>query len=230
MAALAACLGIVLYNLYITPAAVVQSEGQNLYRSFDVYEQGIKDVISDSILNRSKITFNSQSVEKKILETYPEISSATVTVPLVGHEPVVGIRFAEPKLKFISAGKQMVLDESGKILPLEAVSAPLPAVTDDSGISYKIGDRALTRQEVLFISVAAAEVAANSRTIANIKIGTAPKEFSLQFEGEAYFVKFSFEYPIRQQLGAMWATLERLGGNKPKTYLDVRLAERVFAL
>lgn len=230
LTALAICLGIVLYNLYITPAAAIQAEGQNLYRPFDDYRQGIKDIMGSTIFNRSKITFNSETIEEKILETFPEISSASVAVPLVGHQPIVGIRFAEPKLRFSSAGKQMILDESGKVLPLDSVATPLPEVVDESGINYKIGDRALTREDVAAIISTNAEVTANGRKLSSIKIGTAPQEFTVQFEGESYFIKLSFEYPIRQQLGAMWAVLDRLGADKPKSYLDVRLAERVFVL
>ena len=228
--AIVACLGLVVYNLYISPGASVQAEGQNLYRPFEAYQRGINDILGSSILNRIKITFNSESIEQKILEAFPELSNVTVAVPLVGHDPVVGIRFAEPRLKFMSDGKQMLLDVSGKVLPLEDVAANLPTVTDESNISYKIGDRALTRQEVAAISSTASEVNANSRKILSVKIGTAPKEFNIQLEGEDYFVKLSFEYPIKQQLGALWAVLERLGNDKPKSYIDVRLGERVFVL
>ncbi|MDO8335230.1 MAG: hypothetical protein Q7T74_00385 [Candidatus Saccharibacteria bacterium] len=230
--ALVACLATIGYSLYIAPTAVLRTEGAALFRPSDDYRLGINQILSGSLLNRSKLTFDSTKLEQEILDLYPEIAGVTVAVPLVGHTPVIGIRFADPTIKFVSGAQQMVLDNTGKVLPLVATNAALPVVSDESGIVYESGDRALSSDEVSALISVHSEILANDKKVASMRIGVAPKEFALQLEGESYYIKFKLDHTAREQVGALWTVLERLvaEGKKPATYIDVRLAERVFVL
>lgn len=231
--ALAACLATIGYSLYISSTVAIRTEGAALFRAADEYRLGINQLLSRSILNRSKLTFDSTKLEQEILDLYPEIAGVTVAVPLVGHTPVVGISFADPTIKFVSGAQQMVLDTTGKVLPLVATNAALPVISDESGITYRAGDRALSSEEVSALLSVHSEILANDKRVASMRIGVAPKEFALQIEGESYYVKFKLDHrTVREQVGALWVVLDRLAseGKKPNTYIDVRLAERVFVL
>jgi len=230
--ALAACLAVLGYSLYIAPTVVIRTEGAALFRPNDEYRLGINQILSRSLLNRSKLTFDSAKLEEEISDLYPEIANVTVAVPLVGHTPVVGISFADPTIKFVSGTAQMVLDNTGKVLPLVATNAALPLVSDESGIAYKAGDRALSSEEVTALISVYSEILANDKKVSSMRIGVAPKEFALQVEGESYYVKFKLDNTAREQVGALWAVLNSMSaeGKKPATYIDVRLSERVFIL
>lgn len=227
-----ACVATLVYSLYVSPNIVLKTSGTAFYRDKQTYVNEINQMLSGSVLNKSKLTLNSSALEQQILKKYPEVASVTVALPLVGRTPIVGITFAAPAMRFVSVGQQLILDTSGKVLPISNLDVTLPMVTDDSGIAYKVGERALTSEEVEAITTVYDEILAHERKVANIKIGTAPKEAQLQIEGENYFIKFKLDKTAREQVGALWASLDKLAseGKKPATYIDVRLSERVFVL
>ena len=67
------------------------SPGNSLVRSQSTYQQAVQDLLSRSLLNRSKLTINTNAVARSIQGEFPEIESATVTLPLLGRRPGVGL-------------------------------------------------------------------------------------------------------------------------------------------
>jgi hypothetical protein len=174
---------------------------------------------------------STRDLENKIIQKFPEISAAAVSLPLVGTRPVIGIVFNKPVLAVQTHQKMLLLGEDGRVLAeAEGATDLLPKLSDDSGLDYKPGQRLLLADEVRFILDLVNEVKSQGLTVQEIIIGTSPQDVIIKLSGDSYTVKLNFGFDVRQQLGALWATkLQIKNENKnPVEYIDVRLGERIF--
>ncbi len=195
------------------------------------YTKSINEILSRSPLYRTKITLSTRDLENRIIQKFPEISAATVSLPLVGTRPIIGIVFNKPVLAVQTNQKMLLLGEDGRVLAeAEGVTDLLPKLSDDSGLDYKPGQRLLLADEVRFILDLVKEVKSQGLTVQEIIIGTSPQDVIIKLSGDSYTVKLNFGFDVRQQLGALWATkLQIKNENKnPVEYIDVRLGERIF--
>ncbi len=201
-----------------------------------VYQQAADRILAGSIWNRNKITINTDDISRQLLRQFPELSSASVTLPLVSKRPTVYVQAAQPALILSSKDGSFVIDTSGKAL-LHAASLPaasqasLPLVTDQSGLDVALNRQVLPANDVSFMQTVAAELAARHIGIASMTLPGGTSELDVHLAGLPYIVKFNLENnDSRQQAGTFLATQSKLQSQHitPSQYIDVRVDGRAY--
>jgi hypothetical protein len=202
------------------------------------YQQAGAKIIQSSIWNRNKLTVNTAAIEKKLEQQFPEIQSASVTLPLVARRPLVYIQAAQPAVIMSTGSGQYVLDSTGKALATTAQlvqlsSLNLPTVTDQSGLQVQLDHQVLTSDDVSFIQTVVGELKAKNVAFGTLTLPAASRELDVAISGQPYFVKFNLESgDARQQTGTFLAVQARLVSQHitPTKYIDVRLDGRAYYL
>lgn len=200
------------------------------------YEQAAKQTLSDSFLNRNKITVDTNKVSRVLTESYPEIKDVTVELPLFGNRPVVYIEPYTPSFILTAAGSTAyLLDENGRAL-VSASQIPdsgkltLPTLHDKSGIKVKLGAQALPGDVIRFTGEVISILGAADISYRSLELPPASSELDVYIEGTPYFVKFNMQEDPRLQTGTFIATKLRLERDRitPGQYIDVRVPERAY--
>lgn len=216
--------------------SLTDSSGNSFLHDKAVYETAADKLLADSVWNRNKITVNTSSVSQGMLEQFPELSSVSVTLPLLSKRPIVYIQTAQPALILAAQNGSFIIDNTGKAL-LAADKLPknstlqLPTVTDQSGLHVTINRQALTSGNVSFIQTVIAQLAARHFTVSAMELPVGTSELDVHITGQPYIVKFNLESgDARQQAGTFLATQSKLQSQNvtPAQYIDVRLDGRAY--
>ena len=201
----------------------------------DTYESQVREVFSESLLNRSKLLIDTDKIAAKLQEKYPELGEVAVILPLAGRRPVVQIRPAEPALLLGTLEGGLVVDENGRTMAdarqvESSIRDALPLLQDESGLSVERGSYALPKETVVFVRIVAAQLQHKKLKIQTMSLPTVANEMHVRVEGKNYFVKFDLRGEGRAQAGTYLATKEKLekDGKTPKEYIDVRLPGKVY--
>jgi hypothetical protein len=200
------------------------------------YQAAASKLIGDSFLNRNKITIDTGKISKELIKQFPELSSVSITLPLLAHRPIVHIQAATPALILHAANGSYVLDSSGKaLLPSGSLSSSvrekLPQVTDQSGLEIKLNQQTLPSSNVEFIDTVVAQLTAKQVKIESMTLPAASSELDVKIAGQPYFVKFNLQTPdARRQAGTFLATQAQLQRKNtvPSQYIDVRVEGRAY--
>jgi hypothetical protein len=214
------------------------SGGNSFLHDKTAYEAAASQLFANSIWNRNKITVNTARIDQGMLKQFPELSSVSVTLPLLSKRPVVYIQTAQPALILAARDGSYIIDTSGKAL-LRAASLPsgsqlkLPLVTDQSGLKIGIGRQVLSSDNVGFIQMVAAQLAAHRFTPASMELPVGTSELDVHLSGQPYVVKFNLQSgagDARQQAGTFLATQAKLQSQNitPSQYVDVRVDGRAY--
>lgn len=200
------------------------------------YQSAADKLLASSIWNRNKITINTKAVSQGMLKQFPELSSASVTLPLLSKRPIVYIQTAQPALILSAQNGSFVIDTGSKAL-LAADKLPvsshlnLPLVNDQSGLSVRINHQALPSSDVSFISTVAGELAARKVSVTGMTLPVGTSELDVRLANQPYIVKFNLESgTARQQAGTFLATQAKLASQHvtPAEYIDVRVDGRAY--
>ena len=210
------------------------STGKPLQRPTKVYEDYIAQQLSGSVTNRSKLTFNSQPVVASLQKKFPEVANAIVTIPLVGHRPVVRIAVSSPAFILASTSGAYYVSADG--LPLVKVSEvenPLSnilTVTDETNLPITVGKQILPTDTVTFISAVIKQLQATGTSVQSVTLPLEVNELQVRISGQPYAVRYNTLGDARIQTGTFLAVKKRLEGNRevPKEYIDVRVEERAY--
>jgi len=203
------------------------------------YEQAADKILSHSILNRNKITVNTAQLQSQLKTQFPEITSVSVTLPILGHRPIVYLQTSQPSAVVISAGTAYVTDANGRALIKtndigSLASLGLPVVTDQSGINASLGHIVLPNTTVSFISTVVGQLKAKGQNVSTLTLPTGTSELDVQVAGQPYSIKFNLQDATnaRSQVGTYLATQEWLAGKNitPSKYIDVRVDGRAYYL
>lgn len=200
------------------------------------YEAAAHKILATSALNRNKLTFDGAKLSRDLRKQFPEITSVSVTIPLVAHRPIVYIQTARPALVLAASNGTFVLSASGRALvPSTQLagldSLNLPLVGDQSGLGVSVGKQIITSENVSFIEDVAAQLAAKNVPIAAMTLPAATSQLDVQLTGKAYSVKFNLQSnTAMQQVGTFLATKSQLEkqGTVPAKYIDVRVDGRAY--
>ncbi|MDB5170633.1 MAG: hypothetical protein JWO35_327 [Candidatus Saccharibacteria bacterium] len=200
------------------------------------YEAAAQKILEGSVLNRNKLTLDSAKLSRDLKKQFPELSTTSVTVPLLAHRPIVYIQTARPALVLAASNGSFVLSNTGRALvpstQLPTLSSlDLPLVGDQSGISVAVGKQILTSENVNFIEVIAAQLAAKNIPTAAMTLPAAASQLDVQLTGKPYFIKFNLQSnSARQQVGTFLATKAQLEKQNiaPGKYIDVRVDGRAY--
>jgi hypothetical protein len=233
-----ACVGYILH-LSSDPQVIPLTSSSNDYflQPTSVYDQAAHKALASSWLNGNKITLDTDSVKQNLQHQFPELSSVSITLPLMGHRPIIYIAPTAPGLVLNAQNGSYVLDTDGKALisadqVADIGKLQLPQVTDQSNLDIKLRTVALPASTVGFIPTVLAELQAKGVKAQSLSLPTAAYEFDLIPEGAGYYVKFNLhDYQhVREQVGTYLAVSQRLQsqGITPGAYIDVRLVGRAY--
>lgn len=200
------------------------------------YQEAARDLLAKSAWNNNKITVNTAEINRELLKKFPELSSANLTLPLLSKHPVLYVESSEPALILNTPEGAFVVDNKGKALVnvegLPDVTAlGLPRVTDQSGIKVELNKQVLTSDNINFIKVVAAQLAAKNKAVNTMTLPAAASELDVTVVGEAYTIKYNLRTnDARQQTGTYLATVTKLQKQNitPAEYVDVRVNGRAY--
>ena len=201
------------------------------------YEHAAQILFNSSLLNGNKITVNTAEVVKQLEAEFPELSDASVTLPLIGHRPIVYISPATPTLMLVTNTQQsFIIDQNGKALieanKLASVGdLKLPTVNDQSGIVVKPDEVVLPSANISFIQTIGQQLTAQHFTVSSYVLPAAANELDVHLQGQPYFVKFNmYTNDAKQQAGTFIATAQYLSSKQvtPGQYIDVRVDGRAY--
>lgn len=205
-------------------------------RSENVYRQAATELLSGSVFNQTKLTINTGAIAQKLQSQFPELASVTVTLSLLGHQPVIHIQAPVPVLILSSiTGQSYVIDTTGRAL-LTPAQAPetskldLPVVTDQSGLAITAGHIALPSSTVGFISEVAGQLQAAHLKVTSLTLPKGTSELDVRLNGAGYFVKYNVRGSARVEAGTFVAVKQQLDAKHttPSNYVDVRVDGRAY--
>ncbi|MDB5169488.1 MAG: hypothetical protein JWO41_844 [Candidatus Saccharibacteria bacterium] len=217
--------------------ALKGADGAALLQDPSVYQAAADKLLDGSILNRTKITVNTDHLAQALAKQFPELGGATVTLPLLAHRPIVYLQPVQPVLIMSTPNGSFVIDSTGKaLLPSTSLIAAqrdaLPAVIDQSGFKVEANKLVLPSSTVAFVQVVLTQLKAHSFTAASLTLPAASQELDVKLADQPFFVKFNLAdaASARTQAGTFIAAFGRLQqqGISPGQYIDVRLVGRAY--
>lgn len=181
----------------------------------------------------TKITFNEKSVIAKLQQQFPEISSASVELPIIGQRPVVHLAISPPALILNSQLSSYVIDSDGVAVEQATQlknAKTLPILTDSSGFGVSVGTHALSSDTVSFITQVVAQAKQAKVPLASLSLPALPQELDVRTSDKPYFVKFYLGGDVKTQVGQWLAARNQFakGNINPMQYLDVRVSGKIF--
>lgn len=206
-----------------------------LLRSQTEYGRQISQLLSASVFNRNKLTMSTDKIASQIQQKFPEIQTATVSLPIIGRRPIIGLDPAEPTIILNTKSTNYIIGSDGRVLinlsnvaKKEAIS--LPIVQDDSGLQPEQGRPALPKANVDFITTVLTQLRDKQISVERMDLPAVANELRVTPKGEKYYVKFNLGSDPRQQAGTYLAVRDKLSSNHitPAEYIDVRVDERAY--
>lgn len=214
---------------------IVASEtGKPLQRPSSVYEDYVAGQLRKSIGNKFKFTINTTPLEQDLRKQFPEVASAAVTLPLLGHRPIVSIAVSSPAFILATSGGAYYISADGVPLvrvsdvqnPLEGIAV----VSDETNLPITVGKQVLPSETVQFISTVIAQLNATNTPVKSILLPLEANELQVQLADQPYIVRMNTLEDAKIQVGTLLAVKNRLEANReiPKEYIDVRVVERAY--
>jgi hypothetical protein len=239
VAGLAALLFVAFLSLHVnTNARIVpidSNKGQVFLRPVTTYEQAATQYLS-GLANSNKLTINTKQIASQLTRQFPELTSTSVSLPIVGSQPTIFIQPATPRLVLATpSGGPYILDSSGRALIVSSQvkdlsNLQLPVVVDESGLKVALGAIALPRATVSFIAEVAEQLRAKKLTVSSLVLPVGSNELHVRINGAGYYIKYNVYGNAREEAGAHLALKERLEQQKliPREYIDVRVEGRGY--
>lgn len=207
----------------------------NLLQDSKVYAAAAADILDDSILNRSKLTIDTDKIAAELKQKFPELAEVSVVMPLAGRRPIIELQPADPALIIAAESGVFILNADGRAV-MDARKAPagltenVPLLADETATPVELGSLALTKDMVAYVNNVSHQLRSADMEIESMVLPTLPHELHLRVVGEEYYVKLNTLGDARIQSGAFLAVHESLSKQNqlPAEYIDVRLEDKVF--
>ncbi|HVX24403.1 MAG TPA: hypothetical protein VG992_03630 [Candidatus Saccharimonadales bacterium] len=225
-----------LLNANASVMPLTTSTSRNFLQPLSVYQSAADKLLASSVWNHNKVTINTGAISRSMLKQFPELSTVSVSLPLLGHRPILYIEPDQPALLLMSGNAEYALATSGRALEIvnrgdELTKHGLPVVVDQSNLALQLGQPALPSQNVTFILTVLTELRVKHFTPTSLTLPAATGELDVHLKNQPYFIKFNLENnDPRQQSGTFLATIANLHDHNvtPKDYIDVRVDGRAY--
>lgn len=144
-------------------------------RDAKVYEAAARNALSESIFSTNKVTIDVKGVEDSLKKSFPELADVSISLPLIGRQPVVHLQPSTSRLILSSAteNKSFLLDDSGKAIASGGLidslrKAGLPEVQDQSNVGISTGAIVLPSTSVAFITEVSRQLKAKGVVVASM--------------------------------------------------------------
>ncbi len=203
------------------------------------YYQTAHDLLQESVLNRNKVTIDTERISRRMESEFPELSSVTTILPLISHRPIIEIKANRPVM--VLAGNtgsgDFLIDNTGRALVTNnKVSGDalkgLPVVTDESNLPLGQGKNVLPKQTVEFLTTVHSQLISQGIPIENMSLPPQPNRLHVKLAGKPYYLKFNVLMDPKQASGNAVAVLRKFEAEHivPTQYIDFRIEERFFYL
>lgn len=226
-----------LYLASLSTVAQITVDGsQELLRDRSAIQPKANQILAETLMNRSKITFQGGKVESELRQAFPEFAEVDVSTPLFRHRPHMVITLARPAALLSTGTHIYLIDDQGRALFDTTRNKPnfdtsdLPLLQDQSTLNIEVGRTALSRTQVAYIQEVRSQTEQKGLKIESMLMTSGGGELHVRFGGLPYFVKFNFFEDARKSTGTFLATKEKLEADnaKPVEYIDVRIPERAY--
>lgn len=219
------------YTLIVKPTPKIILSSASYHQPSDYYSFASAQL--SSLKNRSKVTFDQNSVIENIKKKYPEISSASVELPLFSQTPTLRLNISTPSFFLSSSGESYVVDNQGVVIAKKEALPQitnLPLLVDESGFSARVGQQVLGQQGAAFIISLVAQCAKAKVPVQSLILPPLAQELDLRTTDRGYSTKFFLGSDPLSQIGQFLAARHKfdVSGEQPAQYLDVRVAGKVF--
>lgn len=196
----------------------------------DTYAKAADSLLRGSLLNRSKLTLDTNGIATSLQKQFPELTSVVVTVPLVGNRPVIYVSPSKPAFTLQTGTGFYSMDAKGYVLAQLAKPADaLTLLKEASNRTPKPGSQYLATSTVAFCVTVAYELKQGGVQVSYLDLPTsAPYELDAYVSEKPYRIRFNLQADAMQQSGAAVAAIQHFGASTPGQYLDVRVSERVY--
>ncbi len=228
---------IYILSLSTSPKVIIVNQQdqatQSLLRSADTYQQATQKILEGSIFNRSKVSINTTSVAHSLQEQFPEISEATVSLPLINRRPIVYIQITQPVF-FLNKGNEIfAIDQQGRVIMKGDANLPksnLIHIEDQTSQAVEVSKPFLPARQVKFMQDIAAQLKNKGITDISFVLPPLPDVVYVKIKDRPYLVKMTFQNDPRLQAGTFLAVKDKLEADKitPAEYIDVRVDERAY--
>lgn len=227
------------FSLQSTPKVVVlgPSASNVFLQNTSVYQSAATKLFKGSQANHNKLTVNVSAITSSLKQQFPELEDVSVTLPVVGHQPIVYIEPSQPSFAFETTSGIYLLDQDGTALAqatnVQQVAAMhIQAIVDQSGPQPAIGKMVLPSTDISFIQTVVDELKARGIGISSIVLPPAASEVDVYISGHSFYGKFNMEEQndALSQVGTFIAVYKQLASeNKlPSQYIDVTVDGRAF--
>lgn len=204
--------------------------------SMNAYEQSAQQLFDSSVLNHNKLTVDTNGISAQLKRQFPELSVVNITLPLVGHRPIIYVAGARPALLLQAAGgHSYIIDATGRAIGTAgtnaAASLHLLNVRDTSGTAIHVGQPAVASKTVAFIEAVQYQIEQKGLSTSTYVLPAGTSELDMYLDGQHYFVKFNLASDTAlQQVGTFLAVKRNLEGRGivPGSYIDVRVDGRAY--
>ena len=204
--------------------------------SEDQYRQTIANILSSSILDKSKFTVDSNAIARQIEKDYPELDSATVIIPLTGHSLQVVLKASTPVLNLQNSTGYFLLNDNGiAILKFSSLKqmdlTKLVTLTDQSNSPVHLGASFISSSTVSFIQSIIYQYTKKDISIQAMTLPDSPYELDVQSRGQNYIAKYNLLDSVNYQIGTYFTILNYLKTNNlpaPAQFIDLRVAGKAF--
>ncbi len=234
--------GIIIGSIFIsltlsTSPSVMLLHGQTSpYRDPAEYAAAAAEIMAQNLSSQTKLTIDTTSVERSLMESFPELRAAVLRLPVLGRKPSIIVDIKPPALLLTTPVNSYVLDNSGMVVSdvsslEQEARAGLTTVSDKSGfLDMQVGKQALTSDMVRFITGVSEQLAAKGYQISELTLPASVNQLDIRLSGLPYYIKTDTTGDVRLQIGSFLAVKQELEGRRstPAEYIDVRVEEKVF--
>ncbi len=228
-------------RLQITQVSIVQSKDSTVSLTTgqqDAYGALINRYIGEHVLLRQSWLLDSSDLTRYVQKDSPEVSS----VALRSRNPfsttaTANLEFRKPQLLYKGIGHTQFIDNQGVIfgnnryknVPMQT----LPIVEDQGGTAPAVGQTVLSRPIIVDIAQIYTKLPLlypPKTRVSGIVLPRTSREIQAKIGGQKYYIKFSSERRIADQIGELRQLLSYLSRNNitPSEYIDVRVENKVF--
>lgn len=210
--------------------------GQVFLRNPSTYQHAAQKLFGSSLLNANKLTVDTAHITQTLEQEFPELEVASISLPVLGRQPIVYVQPAMPELILqTNRGQAFVVDNHGRALinttaALGVAQLHIPIVADKSGLQIQPGVVVLPSESASFIGQLAQQFRAKGATVSGYDLTSGGNELDAHVAGAPYIVKYNLRGDAREQAGVFFATKQLLDSQHkiPGQYVDVRVPGRVY--
>jgi hypothetical protein len=195
------------------------------------YQNVIQNYLDQNPISRLTFLLDQSSLSNFVSAKLPEVAN-------VSHGTMAGIgvtsftiTMRSPVAGWQINGQQYYVDSSGIPFKENYFSSPSVQITDNSGISYKVGTTAIASNRFLgFVGRVVALTKASGYTVTQALLPpNTTRELELRLKETSYYVKLSIDRPAGEQIEDMVSAIKYFTarGQSPQ-YIDVRVSGKAF--